>query len=1124
MKNRVLVFLMVLSLIIPSLGGNYMVYAEDSPSIPVMLYHRIVANPSNEWTDTSIDEFSKQMKYLADNGYTTLTAQQYVDIMEGIEKDIPEKPILLTFDDGTIDFKENALPILNQYNMNAILFIVTDWIDNPGNLTKDDLKQLSDLSTISLENHSKNHDGDVWGTDGSIRSNINEADAKDQIVTATKYLKDITGKDPVLMAYPYGSYNDAAKQVNKDSGIKYAFKVGYPNEENYVMGRHYVTDQNLAEFANMIDGPIPPNEQEEKVETIVLSQSFEEGQTGEWDKLPWTGEGTVEVSSDVASEGTKSLKFNRIDANSNPYLNLSNLVEFGDTYDISFKVRLSEGEDTLHLASKVDSASLDNIYPWLIGDKVVNSEEWTVFECSDYTVPTDTKEFLIWLEGGEGATTAAIYIDEVIIKSIITNSKEDDRADALPFTTITFENEELNGFEGRGGNETLTVTDEANHTEDGSYALKVEGREVEWNGPSLRIERYIDKYYEYNISVWVKLISPSISQIQLSTQIGDGDSASYNNLQGKTVSTEDGWVQLEGTYCYSSVGDEYVTIYVESTNNATASFYIDDISFEPTGSRMFEIQRDLTPIKEAYKDYFLIGNAVSAKEFDGKRLDLLTMHYNVVTAENAMKPSYAYGDYPEFDFTEEDVLVAQAKEAGLDVVGHVLVWHQQSEEALYIDEDGNPLDKEVALHNLKNHVKTVVEHFGDNVISWDVVNEAMNDNPSNPSDWRGALRESGWFQAIGPDYIKEAFLAAKEAMGDKDIKLYYNDYNDDNQNKAEAIYQMVKEINEEYVKEHDGDLLIDGIGMQGHYNLHTNSENVEASLKKFITVVDEVSITELDVTAGSEGILTEEQANKQAYLYANLFKIYKENSDHIARVTFWGLDDLTSWRTQQSPLIFDGNLQAKSAYYAIIDPDKYISEYVPEEKIVREGIALYGTPKIDGVVDEVWNDVPELPIDQYQMAWEGANGAAKALWDEENLYVLINVSDSQLDKSNDNTWEQDSIEVFLDQNNKKTTSYEQDDGQYRVNFDNETSFNPESIAEGFESATKVDGTNYLVEVKIPFTAITPVNGVQVGFDVQINDGQDGTRQSTAIWNDITGTGYMDTSIYGILTLKNSVDK
>ena len=154
------------------------------------------------------------------------------------------------------------------------------------------------------------------------------------------------------------------------------------------------------------------------------------------------------------------------------------------------------------------------------------------------------------------------------------------------FRLITFEDQTMEGFEGRAGSETLTVTDEENHTDDGKYALKTEGRTSTWHGPSLRVEKYVDEGTEYRVSVWVKLIEPENSQIQLSTQIGEGTSANYVNLAQKTISTWDGWIQLEGAYRYNNVSSKYLTIYVESSDNAEASFYIDDISFESTGSKI----------------------------------------------------------------------------------------------------------------------------------------------------------------------------------------------------------------------------------------------------------------------------------------------------------------------------------------------------------------------------------------------------------------------------------------------------------------------------------------------------------------------------------------------------------
>ncbi|WP_178024453.1 endo-1,4-beta-xylanase [uncultured Paenibacillus sp.] len=751
----------------------------------------------------------------------------------------------------------------------------------------------------------------------------------------------------------------------------------------------------------------------------------------------------------------------------------------------------------------------------------------------EFTVDTGADKALRINSNAAGAAVP-YYIGDIRITEQAGSGggEQPPRDPALPFSTITFEDQTAGGFTGRAGTETLTVTNEANHTPGGSYALKVEGRTNTWHGPTLRVEKYVNQGAEYKISAWVKLIDPASSQIQLSTQIGEGSSANYVALSPKTINTGDNWVQFEGTYRYNSVGGEFLTIYVESSNNATASFYIDDVSFESTGSGPIAIQKDLVPIKTAYQNDFLIGNAISAEDLEGVRLELLGMHHNIATAGNAMKPDGLQPTKGNFTFAAADAMVDKVRSEGMQMHGHVLVWHQQSPAWMNTatDAQGNvvPLSREEALANLRTHIQTVMEHFGDRVISWDVVNEAMNDNPGNPADWQASLRQAPWKTAIGADFVEQAFLAAREVLDrhpEWNIKLYYNDYNEDNQNKAQAIYNMVKALNDKYALTHPGKKLIDGIGMQAHYNVNTNPENVRLSLEKFISLGVEVSITELDIQAGSNYQLSEKLANAQGYLYAQLMQIFKAHADHIARVTFWGLDDGTSWRSSSNPLVFDKNLQAKPAYYGVIDPAKFIAEHQPDVSEANHSTAVYGTPSVDGAVDAVWSKAPAMPIQRYQTAWQGATGTAKALWDDHNLYVLVLVSDAQLDKNSPNPWEQDSVEVFLDENNAKTSFYQDDDGQYRVNYANETSFNPEKLAAGFVSAARVDGTNYTVEMKIPLKTVSPANNVKIGFDAQINDAKDGARQSVAAWNDTTGNGYQDTSVYGVLTLtgKGNVD-
>lgn len=854
---------------------------------------------------------------------------------------------------------------------------------------------------------------------------------------------------------------------------------------------------------------------------VVLNQSFEDGSTDGWGKLGWGSNGDTAVVNDVASEGTKSLKFfNRADEKAVPALVLTGKMKSDHKYDISLKVKLSSGEGQFHLASKIDSEILsgDQKYPWIIGNKLVTASEWTLFETKDYEIPSKTNEVIIYVEPSDNTLTSDIYIDEVIITDVTPDQTAPENVDKTGISA-DFENG-LDGFKARNGRETVVLSQDDNHTSGGKQSLLVTTT-TQYDAALVDATGKMAKNHEYELSAWVKMApGEAPTTLRISVQYAD---SGFANVSSNATVTDQEWVHLTGKYTLTTT-PSVLNAYIETANNdgGNRTFFLDDFALKYLGpvTAAPPIQENLPNIKDIYEDDFLIGNIVNPSTFDETRLKLLKKHHNVVTFENDMKPDYAYNADRQFDFTAEDALVQKVQDAGLDLHGHVLVWHAQSPKWLYTAESGKPLSREAALTNLKTHVKTVVEHFGDQVISWDVVNEAMNDNPANPEDWKNALRNSGWLQAIGPEFIEQAFLAAKEVIDENgwDIKLYYNDYNDDNQNKATAIYSMVKEINEKYAADHHGEKLIDGIGMQAHYNLGTRLDNVKMSLERFISLGVEVSVTELDIMAGTNSTITEKEAKQQAYLYAQLMDLYKKNSEHIARVTFWGLNDSTSWRAEQNPTLFDKNFQAKQAFYAVVDPEKYMAENPPEELEYKRSSAYYGTPAIDGSVDSVWSKAPEMKLDTKQMAWSGTTGTAKALWDDDNLYVLVQVRDDQLNKTNPNVWEQDSVEIFVDENNGKTSSFQDDDGQYRVNFENLATFNPAEMAAGFESKVSVSGTNYTVEMKIPFKKVKPANNAKIGFDAQINDAKDGNRISVNAWNDPSGQGYQDTSVFGELTL------
>ncbi|MFJ7640487.1 endo-1,4-beta-xylanase [Peribacillus sp. NPDC097225] len=351
---------------------------------------------------------------------------------------------------------------------------------------------------------------------------------------------------------------------------------------------------------------------------------------------------------------------------------------------------------------------------------------------------------------------------------------------------------------------------------------------------------------------------------------------------------------------------------------------------------------EVVSLKDVYKDYFLIGNTVSPGDLtDSAKYDFMKFHYNALTPENATKPDSIWPNATsEPSFTTADKLLTQVNADGFYTIGHALAWHNQSA--------GWPpagLNYTEARASLQKYISTIAGHYSQGsykLDTWDVVNEAMRDNPENPTDWRKALRSdinpierpSRWFDAYanggnGWDYIYDSFLFAREA--DPDAILYYNDFNDEEiPNKAIAIASMAKELNQKYANEHpeaNGRKLIEGIGIQGHYNLRLNVDNLEEVLKIYSETGLEISITELDVQfngTSSEVPPTKEQLKEQAVLYAKLFMLYKKYSDNIERVTFWGVADNNSWRSTGYPLPFDSKRAPKEAYWAIINPEAYL--------------------------------------------------------------------------------------------------------------------------------------------------------------------------------------------------------
>ena len=177
-----------------------------------------------------------------------------------------------------------------------------------------------------------------------------------------------------------------------------------------------------------------------------------------------------------------------------------------------------------------------------------------------------------------------------------------------------------------------------------------------------------------------------------------------------------------------------------------------------------------------------------------------------------------------------------------------------------------------------------------------------------------------------------------------------------------------------------------------------------------------------------------------------------------------------------------------------------------------------GTVKIDGEADSAWDKAVAIPLTINLKASVTAD--AKVLWDDENLYVYATVKDPVLNKDGGDAYQQDSLEVFIDENNAKTESYDDDDKQYRINYENEHSFNGKKcLEENVQSAAKVTGDGYVIEAAFKWTDIQPKEGDRIGLEFQINDADaSGTRIGTLSWNDETGMGWSKSSVYGTIEL------
>lgn len=339
-------------------------------------------------------------------------------------------------------------------------------------------------------------------------------------------------------------------------------------------------------------------------------------------------------------------------------------------------------------------------------------------------------------------------------------------------------------------------------------------------------------------------------------------------------------------------------------------------------------------LSDAFENQFLVGAAISEDQIlgkDKKSISIVKNEYNTITPENSLKWMFIEPQPNKFNFDVSDKYVDFGMKNNMHIVGHALVWHSQLSDYMK-----GIKDRKTMSFHIQNHINTLVKRYKGKIHTWDVVNEALNED--------GTLRESVFFNIMGSEYIENSFSWANDA--DPDVNLVYNDYNLCEEPKRKGAIKLIKDLQKKNIK-------IDGVGIQAHWQLNSPTiEEIEKTIISFSELGIDVMFTELDISVlpspwelqGAEVNqnfekfeddkkmnpypikLPDAVKKKLANRYKDIFKLFLKHQDKISRVTFWGVTDKNSWlndwpikgRTNY-PLLFDRNYQSKIAYKSIID-------------------------------------------------------------------------------------------------------------------------------------------------------------------------------------------------------------
>ncbi|BDZ42412.1 hypothetical protein GCM10025865_17110 [Paraoerskovia sediminicola] len=637
---------------------------------------------------------------------------------------------------------------------------------------------------------------------------------------------------------------------------------------------------------------------------------------------PWTARGDADLAltTTEAASGSSSLAVTGRTASwQGAATDVVSTFVAGETYTLDAQVKVPAGTAATTVAATVQESrdGTDDAYTQ-VASVAVDADGWATLT-GTYVMPDALTGAVLYLEAattgsGDSAAEPDFLVDDLGVTGTAGGTGQTEAVLATDFE------DGLGGWSARGDG---VVADTTTPGHDSGTAALVTNRTEEWHGLAHDVTSLIEPGSTYQVSAWVKLgpDEDGTADIGLSVQRTAADGGdSFDNVATAAGATADDWVQITGTYQPGPF--ESATLYVEMPYQSAdlRPIVVDDVLVTTSSAG---IETDVPDLKDALDVPF--GVAIDGRETTGPSSELVLKHFDQITPENDMKPEEIQPTEGTFTFDDADVLMQFAKDDGLRVYGHVLVWHSQTADWMFEDPTtGEPLttsdeDRQLLRDRMKTHIDTFAEHFAqygaygeDNPIrAIDVVNEVISEGEDD------GLRRSEWYRILGPEYIRLAFEYAHEAFGDG-VALFINDYNTEQPAKRAAYLDLVGDLLDEGVP-------VDGVGHQLHVSLLQPINQIEASIEAVDALADAKgvdlvqAVTELDVAANTGGeswtSLPQERAVSQGYYYRDLFDMLRSHAQDLFSVTVWGPTDARSWRSEGFPLLFDGALQAKPAFW-----------------------------------------------------------------------------------------------------------------------------------------------------------------------------------------------------------------